>query len=202
MSGWVPAFLLGMASAVVLETGLGLLLFVSPGLLPALTGLLSVALGSYALGLASVREPSGGQGGSRWPWFLAALSLIVAAFLSLGWSFQGTGVPETAWGRGTQMALLLALPLYGIGACLGTVARRRSGGRVGAAVAAGGAVGVTTLGILLLPRFEPFSVYLFCVLCVALAALGLAGSERRRIGDFPLKALGERDPWSLETLEP
>lgn len=219
MSGWIPAFLLGVASMVVLETGLGLLLFVSPGLLPALTGLLAVALGSYAVGLASVRGGAAQGGVSRWPWFVAALSLIVAAVLSLGWSFQGVSVPETAMGRGTQMALILALPLYGLGACLGVVAQRgtsdraldpgsalpggrpsdRFGDRTGAAVAAGGAVGVSVLGVFLLPRFEPFSVYLFCVMCVALAALGLAGARGRGLGAAP--ARGGADPWALETFD-
>lgn len=202
MATGIPAFLLGMASAVVLETGLGLLLFVSPGLLPALTGLLTVALGSYAVGLASVRRHTDEGSGLRWPWFLATTSLIAAAVLSLGWSFQGTGVPETALGRGAQMALLLALPLYSLGACLGAVSRLPSGGRrPGAAVAFGGAVGVTVLGIVLFPRFEPFSVYLFCVMCVALAALGLAGGERRRVRHTRPPAHGERDPWILETLD-
>lgn len=199
MSEWIPAFLLGMASAVVLETGLGLLLFVSPGLLPALTGLLSVALGSYAVGLASVRGGVRPGRGSRWPWFLAAVSLTVAAVLSLGWSFQGTAVPETAGGRGVQMALILVLPLYGLGACLGTLAQRQTGGRTGAAVVAGGAVGVTTLGILLFPRFEPFSVYLFCVMCVALAALGLAAAPRHGLG--AASSGGGGDPWVLESFD-
>ncbi len=199
MSGWIPAFLLGMASAVVLETGLGLLLFVSPGLLPALTGLLSVALGSFAVGLASDRGGAGVDRAPRWPWFLAALSLVAAAVLSLGWSFQGAGVPESPAGRGVQMALLLALPLYGLGACLGSVTRRGSSDRGGAVVAAGGAVGVTVLGIFLLPRFEPFSVYLFCVMCVALAALGLAGAPRARRGGTSSRSGG--DPWVLETFD-
>lgn len=197
-STWLAAFLLGVASAVVLETGLGLLLFVSPGLLPALTGLLAVALASYAVGLASVRGTGTGAGW-RWRWFLATVSLVTAAFLSLDWTFQGAGMPATGTGRGVQMAFLLALPLYSLGACLGAVFTRGPGAGSGTAVVAGGAVGVTVLGALLFPRFEPFSVYLFCVMCLALAALGLAGSSRAGMAPAGPGTVG--DPWALETLE-
>ena len=202
MPGWIPAFLIGMASAVVLETGLGLLLFLSPGLLPALTGLLSVGMGAYALGLGSVRGGSQGGTGLRWRWILTALGLMTAAVLSLGWSFQGAGMPATAVGRGAHMTLLLVLPLYGLGACLGGLVRRRSPGRPGAAPVAGAAAGVTVLGMVLFPRFEPFSVYLFCLMCVALAALGTAGT--RGSGRPAALAPGglDPDPWALETLGP
>jgi hypothetical protein len=198
MSGWLPPLLLGAAAAVVLETGLGLLLFVSPGLLPALTGILVVALGSFAAGLGSFRASASGAPGLRWRWLLAATSLVGAAVLSLGWTFQGAGVPETALGRGSQLAFILALPLYGLGACLAAVVQVRGEGRSGAAAALGGAVGVAVLGLVLFPRFEPFSVYLFCVMCVAMAALGLSatgGTGALRPGS------ADPDPWALETFE-
>jgi hypothetical protein len=50
---WVAPAFLGIALAVVVEAGIGLLLFVSPGLLPALTTILAVALGSFGVGLGS-----------------------------------------------------------------------------------------------------------------------------------------------------
>lgn len=200
MAGWLPPLLLGAATAVVLETGLGLLLFVSPGLLPALTGILFVALGSFAAGLGSLRTDIVGSSGLRWRWLLATVSLVGAAVLSLDWTFQDGGVPEGPLGRGAQLAFILALPLYALGACLAAVGRVGSGGRVAAAGAAGGALGVAILGVILLPRFEPFSVYLFCVMCVAAAALGLSG--RPSVGSREaLAPAPERDPWALHTLD-
>jgi hypothetical protein len=198
MSGWLPPFLLGAAAAVVLETGLGLLLFVSPGLLPALTGILVVALGSFAAGLGSLRGPPPAVAGLRWRWLLAATSLAGAAVLSLGWTFQGGQLPGTSLGRGSQLAFILALPLYGLGACLAGVVQVRGEGRSGAAAVLGGAGGVAFLGLVLFPRFEPFSVYLFCVMCVAMAALGLSATERAATAPV---GPGERDPWALETFE-
>lgn len=197
MSGWLPPLLLGAATAVVLETGLGLLLFVSPGLLPALTGILVVALGSFAAGLGSLRAPPSGAVGLRWRWLLAAVSLVAAAVLSLGWTFQG-GIPETALGRGSQLAFILVLPLYGLGACLAAVVQVRGEGRSGAAATLGGALGVGVLGLVLFPRFEPFSVYLFCVMCVAMAALGLSAKEG---ADALPPGSRDPDPWALETFE-
>jgi hypothetical protein len=198
MSGWLPPLLLGAATAVVLETGLGLLLFVSPGLLPALTGILFVALGSFAAGLGSVRTGAASSSGLRWRWLLATASLVGAAVLSLDWTFQDGGVPQTPLGRGTQLAFILALPLYALGACLAAVVPAESRSRAGAAAAVGGALGVAILGLVLFPRFEPFSVYLFCVMCVATAALGL--SRGARDGAGPVPASG-RDPWALNTLD-
>lgn len=199
MSGWLSPFLLGVATAVVLETGLGLLLFVSPGLLPALTGILFVAIGAFALGLSSIRTDPDDGVGLRWRWLLASASLAGAAVLSLGWTFQGGDVPATPMGRGAQLAFLLALPLYSLGACLAAVVQVRGHGRPGSAAMVGGAVGVASLGLFLFPRFEPFSVYLFCVMCVAMAALGVSGVERP---DQPGSTVsGERDPWALETLD-
>ena len=189
-SGLAP-FLLGAAASVVVETGLGLLLYVSPGLLPALTVLLAVSLGSLSLGVLSVlpfpplRKPSGGanaqgpalglasgpgQGSTRWRWFVAAGGLLVAAVVSVGWTF---GVTHQAGPllRGLHLAGLLALPLYGLGLC---AALTLGGGEVHRAVAAGlagGVIGVVVLGVLLVPRAEPVSVYLFCLLCVSAAAL-------------------------------
>ncbi|MDT8341766.1 MAG: hypothetical protein RQ751_09665 [Longimicrobiales bacterium] len=168
----VALFLLGMAVAVVVEAGMGLLLFVSPGFLPALTAVLALALGSLGAGLALGPSPvgTGGAGDGRWRWFLAVGSLLVAAAVSLGWSFQGP-IPDGALGRGVHLALLVALPLYGLGACLADVMPRRSGARGAALALAGGAVGVVLLAVALLPRFEPVSVYSFCILCLASAAL-------------------------------
>jgi hypothetical protein len=200
MSGWLPPFLLGAATAVVLETGLGLLLFVSPGLLPALTGILFVALGSFAAGLASVRTGAVASSGLRWRWLLATASLVGAAVLSLDWTFQDGGLPETSLGRGAQLAFILALPLYALGACLAAVVQEGARGRAGATATVGGAMGVAILGLILFPRFEPFSVYLFCVMCVATAALGLPRTPRAGTGRPPTSA-GERDPWALNTLD-
>jgi hypothetical protein len=166
---WVAPAFLGIALAVVVEAGIGLLLFVSPGLLPALTTILAVALGSFGVGLGS--RPSRRRPESvRWRWFLAVGSLVVAAVLSLGWSFQ-PDVASAGFVRGVHLALLIALPLYSLGACLATVVHPYDGARSGAAAAIGGMVGVIFLGVVLIPRFEPVSVYLFCVLCVSVAAL-------------------------------
>ena len=167
---WVAPFFLGVAIAVVVETGLGLLLFVSPGLLPALTLILAVALGSLGLGLATGSPDDEGGGGGRWRWFLAVGGLLVAAALSLGWSFQ-VSLGVGAGSRGVSLAGLVAWPLYGLGATLATVVHPTDGARTGAAAALGGAVGVIFVGTVLVPALEPVSVYLFCVLCVSVAAL-------------------------------
>lgn len=163
-------FFLGMASAVVLEAGLGLLVYVSPGLLPALTVVLAVALGSLGLGLALGPPRPWRPTGARWRWFLALGSLLAAAVLSIGWTFQG-GVPESGWERGLQLTSLVALPLYGLGACLASVADPAHA--LGSVVVAllGGMAGVVVMGLVLVPRLEPASVYIFCILCLSVAAL-------------------------------
>lgn len=168
MTRWrgLAPFLLGAAVSVVVEAGLGLLLYVSPGLLPALTVLLAVSLGSLALGLLS----GVGQGSQRWRWFLAAGGLTVAAALSVGWTF-GTAHRGGPLARGLHLAGLLALPLYGLGLCAALTLRNGEGHRVVAAGLLGGLAGVVILGTLLLPRVEPVSVYLFCLLCLSGAAL-------------------------------
>lgn len=166
---WVAPFLLGVAIAVVVEAGIGLLLFVSPGLLPALTVILAAALGSLGAGLAT-RPARRDPGSFRWPWFLAVGALVIAGVLSLGWSFQAEP-PATPAIRGVHLALLVALPLYGLGASLATVINPYDGARSGAAAALGGIAGVVFLGVALVPRFEAVSVYLFCVLCVSAAAV-------------------------------
>lgn len=159
-------FLLGGAVSVVVEAGLGLLLYVSPGLLPALTVLLAVSLGSLALGVLA----GPGRGPQRWRWFLAAGGLLVAAAISVGWSF-GVAHQGGALTRGLHLAGLLALPLYGLGLCVAVTLGREEGHRAVAAGLLGGVAGVVVLGTLLLPRAEPVSVYLFCVLCLSGAAL-------------------------------
>lgn len=158
---------------MVVESGIGLLLYVSPGLLPALTVILAVALGSLGLGLAS-RPSAALPDRARWRWFLAVGSLLVAGAASLGWSFQGE-FPDSGLTRGLSLAALVALPLYALGACLSTVIHPRDGARSGAAAALGGMVGVFFLGAVLVPRFEPVSVYLFCVLCVSAGAITRGG---------------------------
>ena len=129
---WISPFGLGMAVAVVVEAGMGLLLFVSPGLLPALTVILAVALGSLGLGLASRPAGRGTLASTRWRWFLAVGSLLVAAVVSLGWTFQG-GAPQGVVSRGLHLAGLVAFPLYALGACLATVVHPRDGAGSGAA---------------------------------------------------------------------
>ena len=189
----LPPLLLGMATAIVMETGVGLLLFVSPGLLPALTVILVVGLAALALGLAS--RPGAVPAAGRWHWLLAVGSLVLAAVLSLGWTFQG-GAPEDALGRGLNLALLVGLPLYSLGACLAGVATWGRSRRTGALATGGGALGALILGSILFPRFEPMSVYLFALLCVATAALAVSWSL-----DVPApesRAGGENDPWSLD----
>ena len=163
-------FFLGMASAVVLEAGLGMLVYVSPGLLPALTVVLAVALGALGLGLALGPPRPWSPTGGRWRWFLALGALLVAAVSSLGWTFQG-GVPQSGWERGLDLAVLVALPLYGLGACLAVVMDPGHG--LGTMVVAllGGVAGVVVMGLVLIPRLEPASVYIFCVLCLSVAAL-------------------------------
>lgn len=167
-----------MAAVVVLEMGLGLLLFVSPGLLPALTTVVAAYFAALATGLALAGPGRRSGSLARWPWLLAVGTLSGAAVASLGWSFDG-GVPASAGSRGVYLSLLVVAPGLGLGAALAGLGGRPRGRWGAAASAAGGAGGAVVLGVVLVPRFEPASVYLFCVLCVALAAL-MEGSGRTR----------------------
>lgn len=172
---WTAPFFLGMAVAVVAETGVGLLLFVSPGLLPALTVILATVLGSLGLGLSMgaprpAARPRGSGPPGRWRWFTGLGGLVLAALLSLGWSFQG-GVPEGGFSRGIHLAALVAVPIWSLGACLAAVLDSGSAAAGASAAVLGGMTGVAVMGLLLVPRFEPASVYIFCVLCLSVAAL-------------------------------
>lgn len=168
MTPWrgLAPFLLGAAVSVVMEVGLGLLLYVSPGLLPALTVLLAVSLGSLALGILS----GVGRGTRRWRWFLAAGGILVAAAVSVGWTF-GVARGDGPLTRGLHLAALLALPLYGLGLCAALTLEGEPGRRTVGAGLLGGVVGVVILGSLLLPGAGPGSVYLFSLLCLSGAAL-------------------------------
>lgn len=168
MTRWrgLAPFLLGAAVSVVVEAGLGLLLYVSPGLLPALTVLLAVSLGSLALGVVS----GPGHGAQRWRWFVATGGLLVAAAISLGSPFGAAGQAGPL-SRGFHLAGLLAVPLYGLGLCAALAFRDGEGHRVVAAGFLGGVVGVVILGAFLVPRVDPVSVYIFGLLCLSGAAL-------------------------------
>jgi len=182
----LPPFLVGMGCAVAAEMALGLLLYSSSGLFPALTLVVMVELGALTAGV--VTRPSSPDASRSWRWLLSAGTLVVAGVAAFVWSVADQ-IPDALPSRGVTLAVFAALPMYGFGLVFsglrthlrGADGRRWPGRRrpIGAAVLFGATVGVVVLGQVLLPRFTPLSVYLYALLCVASAAM-LEGSRHER----------------------
>ena len=120
--GSVPPLLAGMAAAVAVETSAGVLLYIDEGLLPALTLILSVETGAFALGLWSGRLPVGGGVVEqiRRRWLFSLVVFTIAAALSAGWSFLGE-LPGSRLGQGVGLGFLGGLPLFSVGSLLGAL---------------------------------------------------------------------------------
>jgi len=198
----VPPLLLGMGAVVSAEMALGLLLYSADGFFPALTLALVIELAALTAGLAN--RPESPQAPRTWRWMIAAIGLLVAAAAALFWSVAGE-MPDSVLSRGGALALFAALPMYGFGlifAGLRTHLRgddgRRWPGRarpVGGSILLGATLGVLAFGELLLPRFTPFSIYLFSLLCVATAAM-IEGArhERARRAYLAIPSIAEFAP--------
>jgi hypothetical protein len=182
----LPPFLLGMGCAVSAEMALGLLLYSGNGLMSALTLVVMVQLGALAVGIAS--RPSSPDAPRTWRWLVAALALLAAGVLALLWSLSRE-LPQALVSRGVTLVVFAAAPMYGFGLVLGGIqahlrgtdgrpwpGRRRA---VGGPALFGATLGVVMVGMVLLPRFTPLSVYMFSLLCLASAAM-LESSRRER----------------------
>lgn len=183
---WLPPFLLGMGLAVSAEMALGLLLYSANGLMPALTLVVVVQLGALSAGIAT--RPPRPEASRTWRWLIAAMALLAAGILALLWSLADE-IPQALLSRGVTLVVFAAAPMYGFGLVLGGIqthlrgedGRRWPGRRrpVGGPALLGATLGVLIVGMVLLPRFTPLSVYLFSLLCLASAAM-LESSRRER----------------------
>jgi len=197
---WTPAFIVGIAAAVAGELSVGLLLYVTPGFLPVLTLILTVLLGSLALGLWTAPKSSDQRliESIRRRWMLALLAFAGGAAGSGAWTVQG-GLAEAGVSRGVGLALLAAFPLYAGGALLGAMARPIRPGApaapIGVAAVAGAALGTILTGNVLVGMLVPVSIYAFCLVLLSGGALLhgrilAAEGERHRIAAMP-SAFGE-----------
>lgn len=150
----VPLFMVGVATAVIAEMALGLLLYESPGFLSAVTLIVGVELAAFATGLAA--HPEDGERGGRWRWFFAVGMVLIAGFASVAWSFEADLL--VSWNtRGYSLAALAALPLYGCGLVMAGLPST-TGRSAGVPVVTGAVVGVALMGTVLLARLQPFGV--------------------------------------------
>jgi hypothetical protein len=186
---WIPPFVVGLSAAVAGELAVGLLLYSSPGFLPALTLILAVLLGSLALGLWTAPPVTSEAYGEslRRRWLLALVAYAGGSAVSGAWSVQ-RGLAGDALSRGVGLALLAALPLYACGALLGAMPSRRWPWTrivpVGACAMAGAALGAMLAGYVLVSFLLPVSIYAFCLVLLSGGALVhgivLTGAGERR----------------------
>lgn len=170
---WLPPFLLGASGATSAELAAGLLLYTGGGFLRSLTVLLAVELLALGLGLASsLHLGPGDLQAVRRRWLGALLAFAAAAGYAAAWSVGG-GFSAAPLAQAGGLALVAGLPLFAVGAALGGVgaAAGDPGRAPGAAGAVGAAAGVTATGLIGVPRLEPPSIFLFCVVAVSAAAL-------------------------------
>ncbi len=202
----MPPFLLGMGAAVAAEMALGLLLYTGNGLVPAITLVVMVELGALSIGIAT--RPASPETSRTWRWMVAAATLFLAGVMALVWSFVDE-MPAAVPSRGLTLVVFAALPMYGFGLVLGGIqphlrgddGRRWPGRRrpVGPPALFGATLGVLVLGMVLLPRFTPLSVYMFSLLCLASAAL--LESSRREIAQREYFAIPSIDEFAPDAAE-
>jgi hypothetical protein len=168
-----PPFLVGAALAVVGEVAVGLLLYVGPGFIPALSVILAVVLLALAVGLRAGsrmgRRGSTEKARRRWLPLLVAVS-VAALFSGLWEVFRG--FQDGPMSQGAGLALLAALPMYTGGVLLGGfVPDSGERGWMGPPALAGAGVGVLGAGYFLFPAFSPTVILLLCLMVLSGAAL-------------------------------
>jgi hypothetical protein len=181
---WVPSFIAGAVAATAAELAAGLLLYSALGFLRALTVVLAVEMGAFGLGLWS--GPAGRAGGeerTRRAWLFCLVAYSAAAALSAAWRLLGD-VGANALTQGLGLALLGALPMFAVAALLGSLGSGPNGRSVGPSAALGASAGLLVTGFVLIPRLEPSSILLVCVIALSGGALldgwihpGVAGVE-------------------------
>lgn len=174
---WVPAFLAGAAAATSAELSAGLLLYSGIGFLRALTVILTVQMGAFALGLWTAWSSGERRGVEhlRRRWLFALVAFTAAA------AFAGVarvlGAPASrGFGQGLGLGLLGALPMFATGALLGSMGRvmgrgTRGGVTIGVGAAWGAATGFLASGFAFIPTLEPSSTLLVCVIALSAGAL-------------------------------
>ena len=174
---WAPAFLAGAAAATAGELSAGLLLYSGLGFLRALTVVLTVQMGAFAVGLWTAWSPNERPGvdHARRRWLLALIAFTAAAAFA-GVSRILGGQPSSGAAQGLGLALLGGLPMFTAGALLGSLGRLSEPGSaralsVGAGAASGAAVGFLLTGFFFVPRLEPSSTLLICVIALSAGAL-------------------------------
>jgi hypothetical protein len=176
--------LVGAAAAASAEMSIGLLLYVSAGLVPALTLILCVQAGALAFGLwMAPRDAAPPWSGVRRAWFLLVLAYVGGAVLAASWEALG-GLSGTWATRGLGLALLTALPLYASGLLLGAPALGEGAGRgTGALAALGAALGFAVMGAIGPGLDLAASAYVSAMTAVSAAALihsGVLGASEQR----------------------
>ncbi len=172
--GALPPFVIGLAGAGVAEISATLLLYSAEGFLPALTLILTVEAGAFALGLwsgsAQVGSVSVEQLRLRWLFALVALSL--AAAFSTGMTVMEEVFRGGLW-QGFGLAFLGSLPLFALGSLLAAMGRSRPSGawKPGVSAAFGLAAGFLLTGVLLLPNMAPYTFYLLLLSALSGGAL-------------------------------
>lgn len=170
----LPPFLVGVTGAGVAESAATLLLYSEEGFLPALTLILTVESGALALGLWIGSAPSlpstVEEIRRRWLFGLVTLSLGAAfatAMTVLGEELAG------GLGQGLGLALLGSLPLFAMGALLGSMARAGppKPSDLGVPAAVGMGVGFLLLGWLMIPHLAPYTLYLIFLCLFSAGAL-------------------------------
>ena len=201
---WLPSFLLGAVGASTGVLAGALLLYTGQGFLRSLTVILATELLGLGLGLATSRSVVPGDlGGVRRRWLVALLAYAGAAAFAAAWSL-GSGFAAAAWAQGLGLGLVGGFPLFAVGAVLAGLPAAGDDGRgLGAAAVLGAVLGVVATGLAGMPRFEPPSILLFCVVAVSVGALvhgwqvdgrvvSAVASEDRGDGEGPVLRVEER----------
>jgi hypothetical protein len=184
---WIPPFAVGTAAAVAGEVAVGLLLYVTPGFVRPMTLILAVLLSSFALGLWTAPRANDATLPERLRrrWVLVLFAYGAGAVLSAAWTARG-GLADTTYTRGLGLAFLAALPLYSCGALLGGMSAARiqaARSPVGAAAAAGAALGTVLAGYVLVATLLPLSIFAFCLVLLSASAIihgGVVGADGER----------------------
>lgn len=170
----LPPFLVGLAAAAVGETSATLLLYSTEGFLPALTLILTVEAGAFALGLWSgtVRGEASPVEQIRRRWLFSLVTLSLAAAFSTGMTFMEDTF-RGGLGQGLGLGLLGSLPLFAMGSLLAALARGGGPGtrRLSVSAAAGVSAGFLLTGAFLLPNLAPYTLYLVLLSVLSAGAL-------------------------------
>jgi hypothetical protein len=175
--GSLPAFLVGVAGAAAGEVSVGFLLFADEGLLQALTLILTVEMGALGLGLwsgaATMGESQVEHIRRRWLFCVVvfAFGAAVAGGLGVARDLSSTGV-----GQGLGLGFLGGLPLFAVGALLGSMSHATGNTdapnpAVGPAAVLGAAFGFLLAGTFFIPNSAPYFIFLASLILLSGGAL-------------------------------